>query len=213
MSEIADQELNKRRLWAVPDGSHDKVVHWARRILPAGIGALVAFLVFAPLSNANGDVSFVLAKDAVDMATERMRVSAATYRGEDSKGRPFELTAGSAVQKSSREPVVVLNNLAGKITLAEGPATIAAQAGRYDMDREVVMVDGPVTFQSANGYKLSTRDVAIGLKTRKLVSAGAVEGEMPIGTFSAGSMRADLDQRVVTLEGRARLRIVQGKRK
>jgi len=50
----------------------------------------------------------------------------------------------------------------------------------------------------------------VGLKSRQLVSGGAVEGRLPIGSFSAGRMRADLNTRTVMLEGRARLRIVQG---
>jgi lipopolysaccharide export system protein LptC len=33
---------------------------------------------------------------------------------------------------------------------------------------------------------------------------------MPLGTFSAARMRADLNARTVRLEGRARLRITQG---
>jgi lipopolysaccharide export system protein LptC len=210
MSEIAEVQRSARRHWAAPEGQHDSVVLWARRILPAGIGALAAFLMFAPLANPNGDVSFVLAKDTVAFARERLKVVAATYRGEDSKGRPFSLTAGSAVQKSSRDPVVRLKDLSAQIELADGPAMLVAANARYDMDREVVAVDGPLTFTSADGYSLSTRDVAVGLKTRQLVSGGAVEGRLPIGSFSAGRMRADLNARTVTLEGRARLRIVQG---
>ncbi len=209
MSESADLERTKRQSWAIPGGSHDGVVLWARRILPAAIGALLAFLVFAPLINRGGDISFVLAKDSVDMARERLRVTAATYRGEDSKGRAFTLSAGSAVQQSSRDPVVRINDLAGRIDMAEGPATLTAKQGRYDMDREIVAVDGPVVFQSADGYRLATSDVAIGLKSRKLASGGAVQGTMPLGNFSANRINADLSARTVTLNGRARLRIVQ----
>ena len=79
-------------------------------------------------------------------AKERMRVSEALYRGEDSKGQPFSLRAGSAVQKSSREPIVDLNDMSARILLSEGPAVLNARKGRYDMDKERVAVDGPVQF-------------------------------------------------------------------
>jgi lipopolysaccharide export system protein LptC len=210
MSDLALQERSARQIWARPNGKHDRLMKLLRIGLPILIAALVLFLVFAPITSPNGDVSFMLAKDNVAMSRERLRVTAATYRGEDSKGRPFQITAGSAVQKSSQDPVVKLNDLNARIQMEEGQATLSANAGRYDMDKEVVQVDGPLTFQTADGYRVEANDVAVGLKSRKLASGGAVQGQLPLGTFSAGSMRADLEQRTVTLEGRARLHIVQG---
>ncbi len=210
MSDLALQERSARQIWARPNGKHDRLMKLLRIGLPILIGSLLLFLVFAPITSPNGDVSFMLAKDNVAMSRERLRVTAATYRGEDSQGRPFQITAGSAVQKSSQDPIVKLNDLNARIQMTEGPATMTANAGRYDMNREVVQVDGPLTFQTADGYRVQANDVAVGLKSRKLASGGAVSGQLPLGTFSAGSIRADLEQRTVTLEGRARLHIVQG---
>ena len=48
------------------------------------------------------------------------------------------------------------------------------------------------------------------LKSRQVTGSGLVNGTMPLGTFSAKTMRADLPNRTVVLDGRARLRIVQG---
>jgi lipopolysaccharide export system protein LptC len=199
-----------RQKWARPGGSHDFVVRAARMLMPMAIGVLAAALIFAPLSM-KGDISFVLDKNRVAMAKERMRVTTATYRGEDGKGQPFELRAGSAVQTSSNDPVVKLKELQAQIALAEGPAMLMANAGRYNMDKEVVMVDGPVRFTTSDGYRLDTRDVAVGLKTRKLASGGPVTGQLPLGSFSAGRINADLAARTVALDGRAHLHIVQGR--
>ena len=210
MSELAEQERSARRIWAAPEGRHDGVIRWALRILPSAIGALAAFLIFAPLASPNGDVSFVLAKDTVAVAKERMKVVAATYRGEDSKGRPFQLSAGSAVQASSSDPVVHLKDLAAKILLSDGPAELSAPSGRYDMDHEIVRVDGPLIFSSQDGYRLETSDVVVGLKSRRIASGGPVQGTLPIGRYSANHMSADLETRVVTLDGRAHLHITQG---
>ena len=201
-----------RQRWARPGGTHDGVVKILRIILPATVGILGAILTLAPLSK-RSDISFVLAKDSVAMARERMRVTAATYRGEDGKGQMFNISAGSAVQLTSRDPVVRMNDLAAQIQMADGPAKIVADAGRYDMDKQIVNVDGPVRFTAADGYSLQTRDVVIGLQSRKIASGGPVDGSMPLGTFSANQMRADLGARTVTLDGRARLRIVQGRGK
>lgn len=208
MSEIADRTRDQRRRWAAPNGSHDRLVGFLGWVLPGAIGVLAAFLAIAPLAVRN-EISFMLAKDRVDVAGERMRVTAASYRGEDSSGQPFVLRAGSAVQATSQEPVVRLNALDAQIELKDGPAKIHADRGRYDMNAETVAIDGPILFTAADGYRLETSDAALDLKSRQITSTGAVEGTMPLGNFSAGTMRADLAERVVILDGRARLRIVQ----
>jgi lipopolysaccharide export system protein LptC len=201
--------LTPRQRWALPSGRHDKTIKAARIILPSIIGVLGVALIGAPLLM-SGDISFVLAKDTVAMAKERLRVTAALYRGEDSKGQPFSLRAGSAVQVNSKDPVVRLKDLRGEIALSDGPAILAANEGRYDMDKEIVNVDGPIRFTAADGYQLTTRDVAISLKSRKLASGGPVSGSMPLGSFSAGRIVADLPGRTIVLDRRARIRIVQG---
>jgi lipopolysaccharide export system protein LptC len=139
-----------------------------------------------------------------------MRVEAARYRGQDDKGQPFFLTAASGVQRSSADPVVRLSELAARIELDDGPASLTAGRGRYDMQRERVAVDGPVVFTAADGYRITTRDVTVDLKSRTMASGGPVEGRMPLGTFSAGRLRASLPNRHVVLDGGARLKIVQG---
>jgi lipopolysaccharide export system protein LptC len=209
MSEAAELSRSSRQRWALPGGSHDRTIRLLRVVLPMGIGALFAFLSIAPLTIA-GEMSFMLDKNKVEVAKERLRVTEALYRGEDAKGQSFALRAGSAVQATSREPIVRLRDLSASLSMQEGPALLRADRARYDMDKEQVAVEGPVTYQSADGYRLATRDVDIDLKTRRLASQGPVEGRMPLGTFSGGRISADLPSRVVRLEGRARLHIVQG---
>ncbi|MCJ8156467.1 LPS export ABC transporter periplasmic protein LptC [Sphingomonas sp. LaA6.9] len=209
MSEIADRVRSRRQHWAAPHGSHDRLIRFLGWLLPSAIGVIAAFLAIAPLA-IRDEVSFVLAKDKVEVAKERMRVTAAIYRGEDSKGQPFALHAGSAVQATSREPVVRLQDLSAEIRLPDGPAQMRADRGRYDMNKETVSVDGPILFTAADGYQLETTNVAVDLKSRQVTSTGAVTGNMPLGNFSASTMRADLNTRTVTLDGRARLHIVQG---
>ena len=208
MSTAANLVRTKRQLFAAPNGKHDRNVRWLRFILPVGVGALGSMLALAPFTM-TGELSFVLDKNSVDVAKERMRVTEALYRGEDSEGRPFSLKAGSAVQKSSREAVVDLKDLSARILLQDGPAQIRANQGRYDMDQENVRIPGPVQVESANGYRLSTNNVTVDLKQRTLKSGGTVEGRTNIGTFGADRLEADLAARTVSLDGNARLRIEQ----
>lgn len=206
MSEVARRERSRRQIWAAPGSRHDRLIAFLQRALPTAIGILAAFLVMAPLFM-RGDTSFVLDKNKVAVAQERMRLQSAQYRGQDAKGQPFVLDAGSALQKSSAEPIVQLNELAAAIRLPDGPARLTADRGRYDMNTEQVDVVGPIRFRAADGYALDTNDATIDLKTRRLQSGSAVTGTTSMGNFSGDRMTADLEAKVVRLEGNARLRI------
>lgn len=209
MSERADLDRTMRQMWARSGSSHDRLVRIMRFGLPLVIGVVAAVLVFSPFTQ-RAEISFLLAKDKVDMASERMKVTRAEYRGQDAKGQPFALLAGSAVQKSSAEPIVRMTDLSGAIKLEDGPATIVARDGAYDMDTEKVAVPGTVQVRSASGYRIDASNVAVDLKTRSLTGQGGVNGALNIGQFSANELSADLDRRVVRLQGNARLRINQG---
>jgi lipopolysaccharide export system protein LptC len=94
--------------------------------------------------------------------------------------------------------------------LDNGPAGFRADRARYNMDNDHVDVVGPILFTAADGYRMGTRDVTVDMRARTLVSRGAVDGQMPLGRFSAGQLKVNLPDRRVELTGRARLHIVQG---
>ncbi len=206
MSDVAARVRSQRRVWAAPGSHHDKMVRAALYLLPAGIIVLTGFLLFAP-AFFGGDVSFLLDPRSVDVAKERLRIQTAVYRGEDQKGQTFTLTAGSAVQKSSAEPIVQLRDLTAAIQLQDGPAQVRADRGRYNMDTQRVELDGPVKVVAADGYTMNTENAALDLRTRRMASGGAVTGTMPLGTFAGNQMRADLETHEVWLDGNAHLRI------
>jgi lipopolysaccharide export system protein LptC len=209
MSKRADTEQRQKRGWARPGGSHDKLVRTLKIVLPAAIGVVLAFLFFAPLEDKQ-EVSFVLDKHKVETAEERLKLTQVTYRGQDNEGRPFILSARSGVQQTSAVQIVDIHDMNAQIQLDSGPARLEAGRAQYQMERDHVNVIGPITFTAADGYRMQTRDVNVDLRARTMQSRGAVEGQMPLGTFSAGQMNANLGSRSVVLTGRARLHIVQG---
>jgi lipopolysaccharide export system protein LptC len=209
MSQAAIRERAAKRHWAEPGSRHDKVVRATKFGLPLVIGGLILLLAIAPFEQ-RGDVSFILDKNKVDEAKERMRVDSARYVGSDSKGQQFEIVAQRAVQPSSNVPVVSIEGIRASLGMASGPLNIVANKGRYDLDRELVSVDGPVRVSGPDGYNLATSDVLVDLGERRLTSRGAVNGTMELGEFSAGRLEADLESRTVSLEGGVRLKIRQG---
>ncbi|MBC7985509.1 MAG: LPS export ABC transporter periplasmic protein LptC [Sphingomonadaceae bacterium] len=209
MSEAALAQRTRRRAWAAPGSRHDRLVRILAIALPLAIGVLAAFLFMAPL-NRDSELAFHLDKDSLEQAGERMRIENARYSGADTDGHLFQLRAGSAVQPNSREPLIRLNDLSAMIDLSDGAASFAAERGLYNSDTQMVAIDGPVALRGSDGYALDTSDVVVDLNSQRMRSRGGVEGRIPLGSFSAERMSVDIEDRRVSLEGRARLRIVQG---
>jgi lipopolysaccharide export system protein LptC len=205
------RELRSRRQhFAAPGGSHDKLVRFLARALPMGVGVIAALMVITPLSP-RGEVSFLLDRNKVALIDERLSVDNAMYRGRDNQGRPFSLLAGEAVQRSSAEGLVRMNDLVAQILLTEGPARLSADGGTYDIDRETVAVDGTVRLAASDGYAMTASGVSVDLKSRTMRGDAGVSGQIPAGTFSADSMRADLAARTIALDGNVRMTMVPGR--
>jgi lipopolysaccharide export system protein LptC len=209
MSELANQERATKQRWAVPGGSHDRVVRFAKIALPSAVGVVIAFLAMAPLDN-RGDVSFILDKNEVENAPERMRVEQARYTGEDNRGQKFQITANRALQRTSEQPIVDIWGMMARFGLSQGPVTVAANQGQYNLDQQRVTVQGPVRVNGPEGEHLVTRNVTVDLKQNLMTSRGGVAGRMELGQFQAGRLRANLNDRTIVLDGGARLKIVQG---
>jgi lipopolysaccharide export system protein LptC len=125
VSEAADIKHAIKRHWAEPGSRHDAVVRATKFGLPILIVVLLVFLAIAPFDK-RGDVSFILDKNKVDQAHERMRVESARYVGEDNKGQKFVIVADRAVQPTSNVPVVAIEGIRAQLSLGKGPLSIAA---------------------------------------------------------------------------------------
>ena len=205
----AKQLRNQRQHFAAPGGSHDRLVTFLGKALPMGVGIVAALMIITPLSPGT-EVSFLLDRNKVAMIDERLSVSNAMYRGQDDGGRPFSLTAGEAVQRSSREGIVRMEDMMAQILLRDGPARISSEGGAYDIDAEVMTVDGPLRLSAADGYTMTARGVSVDLQSRVMVGDGRVEGEVPAGTFEADRIEVDIDERKISLRGSARLTMRPG---
>ena len=196
-----------RQRRALPGGSHDRMVAVLRWMLPALALALLAAIIIWPLTHTQ-EFSFLLAKDKVALSPDRMRIDNAVYRGETADGKPFEIRAAGAVQRTSAVPVVELTRLSAYLGQSAGPVRVSAPSGSYDMHKDLLTVHGPVRVDSAAGYTMATGDIAVSLIDRTVDTVTPVSGTLPLGSFSSDRLSADVGGRVVTLDGRARLHIV-----
>ena len=209
MSEAALRERAVKRHWAEPGSRHDHIIRIAKYALPIFGFLLLVMLVVSPFDR-KGDVSFILDKNQVDKAEERMKIESARYAGEDNDGRSFVITADHAVQPTSDQPVVNIEGMKARLDLERGAVAMAALKGMYDLDRKLVSVVGPIHIAGPDGYTMKTRDVTVDFANKVMASDGPVSGTMRLGEFSAGRMTTDLENRTVRLDGGVRLKIRQG---
>ena len=191
---------------ALPGSARDVIVAILKVALPLLALALLALIVIWPLTSAR-EFSFLLSKDKVAMAKDRLRLDNAVYRGQTAKGQPFVIRAGGAVQRSSAVPVVELSNLSALLTMDDGPARVTAPSGRYDMDNDKLNIAGPVRVDGDAGYTLDSQAVEVSLIKRTVKAAQPVRGTLPLGSFRADALDADLAGRLVVLTGNVHLRI------
>lgn len=209
MTAAADEIRSHRQRQAAPGGAHDRLIRLLAVVLPAAVGVIAALMIVTPLAP-RGEISFLLDRNKVAIAEDRLRVDRAMYRGQDDQGRPFSVQAGEAVQRSVDDTFVTLNALQARILLRDGPAMLEASGARYDLDDERIAIPGLVRFEAADGYAMLARGVTIRLADQTMTGTGGIEGTIPAGTFSADTIRADLDERVITLDGNAKGRMVPG---
>lgn len=209
MTAEADRIRSHRQRLAAPGGAHDRLIRLLAVALPAAVGVIAALMIVTPLAP-RGEISFLLDRNEVAIAEDRLRVDQALYRGQDDSGRPFSVNAGEAVQRSVNDTFVSLNDLRARILLRDGPAMLEAAGARYDLDDELIAIPGVVRFKAADGYSMIARGVRINLPAQTITGTGGIEGTVPAGTFRADSIRADLDERIITLDGNARMRMVPG---
>jgi lipopolysaccharide export system protein LptC len=209
LADIASRDEVIVRQWAKPGSRHDRLVRVTKLALPLLILGLLVVLAIAPFDR-RGDASFILDKNKVSAASERMRVEAARYTGTDAKGQKFAIDANRAIQPTSDRPIVDIEGMRARLDLERGPTSIVAVNAHYNIDEQKIAVDGPVKVSGPDGYRLETRDVGINLKNRNLASRGPVSGEMKLGHFEAGRISADLGTHEVVLDKGVRLKIRQG---
>ncbi len=199
--------LTARQRAALPGGLRDHVITVLKWLLPAAALGVLATIVILPLTKVQ-EFSFLLAKDKVAVARERLRVDHAVYRGETTKGEPFIISAEGAIQRTSAVPIVELSRMTAELSKGTpNQATVVAPSGRYNLDTDMLVIAGPVAMRSATGYTVDAPTVTVSMADRTVATDDRVSGMLPMGTFTANRLRADIKGEVLVLDKGAHLHI------
>jgi lipopolysaccharide export system protein LptC len=200
-------ERSIRDKGAAVGGARDKFVQLLKWALPTVSVLLLGTIIALPFFNKQ-EVSFLLSRDSIEKTPEVLRMEKPTYRGLDSKGRQFQITAARAIQKSTEDATVELQLMQADLKTADGNAQVTADSGSFDLKKEQLRIAGNISANRADGYTFKTRDAVLDLPTRAAWGVAGVSGDTPLGTFRAGKFRVDLEKGTVLFAGGTKLRII-----
>ncbi len=180
--------------------SYRRVTATLRWTLPVVALALAAGLISLPsLYGESVDSATDLGEDG--RTDNSLRMTNPRYRGQDSRNRPFEITADLATQDKLDPDRLTLEGLQADITLTDGTwLNLEAAAGRYDRVNQVLYVEDRVNIFSDRGYELNARDFTIDLRAGTASSEEPVTGQGPMGRFEAKRFRMTDFGKHVTFE-------------
>jgi len=158
------------------------LVLWSKRLLPVAALALLTAIVMWP--------QLEQVQEAGRQALHRLmgvdggRLLDARYRGVDERGRPYTLTAATAVQVSPER--VDLTTPKGDVTEANGTwLMLQSNDGVYIQHSGKLDLSGDVVLYRDDGTTMRTATAAIDLKQGAAAGADTVSAEGPFGTLDA----------------------------
>ena len=132
--------------------------------------------------------------------------------GSDSKGNPYVITAGRAVQDARNSKRAVLSNLEADLTTDKGNWVNArARDGLIDMSTGQLELYNGIDVFTANGYELHSNSASANLKQSIIHGHETVTGQGPDGTLRADEFHADRNTDILTLTGHVHMTLFGSK--
>ena len=189
---------NQRRL-----ARRHLVINLTKLLLPAAAALLLAALALWPEIGRMTD-SARIAYQRMSREIGGATVTDARYRGVDEHGRPYTLTAATAVQVDPER--INLTTLKGDITLTNGTwLMVQAKHGVFLQHTNQLDLSGDVILYRDDGTTMTTASASIDLKNGAAANAEPTHAEGPFGTLDAQGFTATDQGTAIQFAGPAHL--------
>jgi len=178
-----------------------------RIVVPTGVGLLLLLVVAWPMINRESS-SITLTYSELRTGGEQIRMENARYTGTDLRDRPFAVSAKLAVQEGVNADRVLLTGVHAEMEAGEDDLlTVTAGEGVFQRSSDSLVLDGGINLTSESGYMLSVEQAEVNLGTGIAEGRSPVSGAAPFGHFSADGFTLQARERILSLEGRVRVRL------
>ncbi|MDB5461563.1 MAG: hypothetical protein JWO72_3304 [Caulobacteraceae bacterium] len=185
---------------------HSFLIHSLRRILPAvGISLMLVLLVWGAASTLFWRLG--AAHPSADMPIRMLRPN---FQGRDEKGKPYLLSADSAVRDDVDSARVTLE--APVFTLGspeQGETHVRALHGIYREDTRILNLTGQVHLDDSTGNRFVTEHAVVDLQKNNVDGELHIEGQGPLGRIAASSYAVRDGGAHVFFTGQVKARIEQ----
>lgn len=174
-----------------------RFVRFMKFILPA-IAFCILTTVFAwpQLSKRQNLLSIGLT--AVESENAALVMNNPRYRGADSSGQPYVVTADRAIQDPQDDKQVTMDRVQADFTMNDGQWwSLTADTGVYNGNLEILDLFGNISIFGNQGYEMHGHSAEVNLKTKVISSDEKVWGQTGTGTINANGMRVYEGGRVV----------------
>jgi lipopolysaccharide export system protein LptC len=179
------------------------LVNWTKRLLPLAALALLGVIAFWPQLSTVADISRVSFR-RVTITQDGGKLSDARYRGVDERGRPYAVTAVTAVQVNPER--VNLTDPKADILLESGAwLLLQSREGVYMQHQDLLDMSGDVTLYRDDGTTLRSKTATMNLKAGMVAGADTVSAEGPFGTLDATGYTLVDKGDIIQFSGPARL--------
>lgn len=175
---------------------HRRRVKRLKIALPLLAAACVAAVFVSLVVNRRPDVSLT------GGATPAIEMAAPVLKGIGENGKPYEVEADQATQ--TRDGVVELVNVKGRLELDDGVMLIAAKGGKLSPETGKGSVEGGVAIDLAGQYHFETERADVDMKAGIVTGDAAVRVSGPMGTIEAAGFRVEKSVKRVTFTGGVR---------
>ena len=190
--------------------ARSRMVKRLRIALPILALVLVAAFFFNTTSN---DVEQAFLEDFKDVSAtaEELRMANPRFAGTDNDGKPFEITASSAIQNTKIKDVVTLDKPRAVQGQNDESTVVTADKGVYRSDTNILELEDDVTLEHSVGadtFVFNSPSATVAIKDELVTTDAGVGGKGSDGsTLTAERMKAYNSEGRVVLEGNVRMRI------
>ena len=181
---LAAEDMKRRRRLLEKWKRRSYMVHTMRRVLPIACILIVTGLVgWAAINTLYWRASFGQAGAGLEI-----RMVRPNFQGRNDAGKPFLLSAASAVRDSTDAARVTLEDPVFTLGAAVDDKTVVrAKHGVYREDNRVLDLKGDVTLDDAQGYHFVTEHALVNTLRNDVDGEGHIEGHGPLGRIAASS--------------------------
>jgi lipopolysaccharide export system protein LptC len=190
---------------------HTRIVNVMKLFLAAlAAGLVLTVIAWSNSDDEEGGIS-LSSRTIIGLATKQT-MKDPRFVGTDKAGRPYVVTADSAVQDKDNQRLISLANLKTDVSLEEDHQVKAsARQGLFNQQEMTLELFGPVAIFSSYGYELHTAGAFLNLNEGTARSTEPVEGMGPMGTITANRMWVSEKGASIFFEGNVHMHIKNDK--